>query len=51
MLFFFVVELVLCDFILGLNEVFNVDICSIKVNLGVGVYFIDEGKILVLCVV
>lgn len=33
------------DPILGLNEQFNADTRSTKVNLGVGVYFTDEGKI------
>lgn len=37
--------------ILGLNEVFNVDVCLIKVNFGVGVYMNEDGKILLLCVV
>ena len=33
------------DPIIGLNELFNADTRSIKVNLGVGVYFDDNGKI------
>ena len=33
------------DPILGLNESFNADPRSTKVNLGVGVYFDDNGKI------
>ena len=33
------------DPILGLNEQFNADPRSTKVNLGVGVYFTEEGKI------
>lgn len=33
------------DPILGLNELFNADPNPAKVNLGVGVYFTDEGKI------
>jgi aromatic-amino-acid transaminase len=33
------------DPILGLNEAFNADSRSTKVNLGVGVYFDDNGKI------
>lgn len=36
------------DPILGLNEAFNADTRSNKVNLGVGVYFTDEGKLPVL---
>ena len=39
------VELAPRDPILGLNEAFNSDTRSDKVNLGVGVYFTDEGKI------
>lgn len=39
------VELAPRDPILGLNEAFNADSRSTKVNLGVGVYFNDEGKI------
>lgn len=33
------------DPILGLNELFNADTNPAKINLGVGVYFTDEGKI------
>ena len=33
------------DPIIGLNELFNADTRSIKVNVGVGVYFDDNGKI------
>jgi aromatic-amino-acid transaminase len=39
------VELAPRDPILGLNEAFNADTRSSKVNLGVGVYTTDEGKI------
>ncbi len=39
------VELAPRDPILGLNEAFNADPRSTKVNLGVGVYTNDEGKI------
>ncbi|WP_205694502.1 amino acid aminotransferase [Crenobacter cavernae] len=39
------VELAPRDPILGLNEAFNADTRATKVNLGVGVYFTDEGKI------
>ncbi len=42
---FAAVELAPRDPILGLNESFNVDTRSTKVNLGVGVYFDDNGKI------
>ncbi|MCH8856020.1 MAG: aspartate/tyrosine/aromatic aminotransferase [Proteobacteria bacterium] len=45
---FSAVELAPRDPILGLNEAFNADTRSTKVNLGVGVYFTDEGKIPVL---
>lgn len=45
---FSAVELAPRDPILGLNEAFNADARSTKVNLGVGVYFTDEGKIPVL---
>ncbi len=38
-------ELAPRDPILGLNEAFNADSRSTKVNLGVGVYFDDNGKI------
>ena len=40
-----IVELAPRDPILGLNEAFNADTRATKVNLGVGVYFTDEGKI------
>jgi aromatic-amino-acid transaminase len=39
------VELAPRDPILGLNETFNADQRPTKVNLGVGVYFTEEGKI------
>jgi aromatic-amino-acid transaminase len=39
------VELAPRDPILGLNEAYNSDTRSNKVNLGVGVYFTDDGKI------
>ncbi|MEI7614686.1 MAG: amino acid aminotransferase [Betaproteobacteria bacterium] len=39
------VEMAPRDPILGLNESFNADTRSIKVNLGVGVYFDENGKI------
>ena len=39
------IELAPRDPILGLNETFNADTRAHKVNLGVGVYFTDEGKI------
>jgi aromatic-amino-acid transaminase len=39
------VELAPRDPILGLNETFNADQRASKVNLGVGVYFTEEGKI------
>lgn len=42
---FAAVEMAPRDPILGLNEAFNADSRSTKVNLGVGVYFTDEGKI------
>ena len=45
------VELAPRDPILGLNEAFNADTRSNKVNLGVGVYFTDEGKIPLLAAV
>ena len=45
---FSAVELAPRDPILGLNEAFNADTRSTKVNLGVGVYFTDEGTIPVL---
>ena len=43
--FFSAVELAPRDPILGLNEAFNSDNRATKVNLGVGVYFDDNGKI------
>ena len=42
---FSAVELAPRDPILGLNESFNTDSRTTKVNLGVGVYFDDNGKI------
>jgi aromatic-amino-acid transaminase len=42
---FSAVELAPRDPILGLNEAFNADARTTKVNLGVGVYFNEEGKI------
>lgn len=39
------VELAPRDPILGLNEAYNSDTRATKVNLGVGVYFTDDGKI------
>ena len=42
---FAAVEMAPRDPILGLNETFNADTRSTKVNLGVGVYFDDNGKI------
>ncbi|MBL8416087.1 MAG: aspartate/tyrosine/aromatic aminotransferase [Propionivibrio sp.] len=42
---FAAVEMAPRDPILGLNESFNADTRSTKVNLGVGVYFDDKGKI------
>ncbi|MGY8525096.1 amino acid aminotransferase [Paracidovorax citrulli] len=42
---FSAVEMAPRDPILGLNEAFNADTRPTKVNLGVGVYFTDEGKI------
>jgi aromatic-amino-acid transaminase len=49
---FAAVEMAPRDPILGLNEQFNADPNPAKVNLGVGVYFNDEGKLPVLrCVV
>ena len=42
---FAAVEMAPRDPILGLNESFNADSRSTKVNLGVGVYFNDNGKI------
>ncbi|KAG4081071.1 hypothetical protein HA402_010242 [Bradysia odoriphaga] len=45
------VELAPRDPILGLNEQFNTDARSGKVNLGVGVYYDDEGRIPLLAAV
>jgi aromatic-amino-acid transaminase len=45
---FAAVEMAPRDPILGLNEQFNADARTDKVNLGVGVYFNDEGKLPVL---
>ncbi|MBP6765044.1 MAG: aspartate/tyrosine/aromatic aminotransferase [Rubrivivax sp.] len=45
---FSAVEMAPRDPILGLNEQFNADPNPAKVNLGVGVYFNDEGKLPVL---
>ena len=42
---FAAVEMAPRDPILGLNEQFNADPNPDKVNLGVGVYFNDEGKL------
>ena len=42
---FSAVEMAPRDPIIGLNELFNADTRAIKVNLGVGVYFDDNGKI------
>ena len=42
---FSAVEMAPRDPILGLNEAFNADARTTKVNLGVGVYFDDSGKI------
>ena len=42
---FSAVEMAPRDPILGLNEAFNADPRNSKVNLGVGVYFTDEGRI------
>jgi len=39
------VEMAPRDPILGLNEQFNADPNPAKVNLGVGVYFDDQGKL------
>ena len=48
---FAAVELAPRDPILGLNEQFNADSNPTKVNLGVGVYFDDAGKLpLLACV-
>ena len=48
---FSAVELAPRDPILGLTEQFNADTNPVKVNLGVGVYFDDEGKLPVLACV
>jgi aromatic-amino-acid transaminase len=45
------VEMAPRDPILGLNEAFNADTNTSKVNLGVGVYFGDDGKIPLLAAV
>ncbi len=45
MTLFATVELAPRDPILGLNEAFNADTRTDKVNLGVGVYFTDDGKL------
>ena len=45
---FAAVEMAPRDPILGLNEQFNADPNPAKVNLGVGVYFDDQGKLPVL---
>jgi aromatic-amino-acid transaminase len=45
MTLFSAVEMAPRDPILGLNESFNADARTTKVNLGVGVYFNEEGKI------
>ena len=51
MTLFAAVELAPRDPILGLNEQFNADTRTTKVNLGVGVYFDDAGKLpLLACV-
>lgn len=42
---FATVEMAPCDPILGLNEQFNADPNPAKVNLGVGVYFDENGKL------
>lgn len=42
---FSAVEMAPRDPILGLNEAFNADTRTTKVNLGVGVYCNEEGKI------
>jgi aromatic-amino-acid transaminase len=42
------VEIAPRDPILGLNEDFNANVSAQKVNLGVGVYFTDDGKLPVL---
>ncbi len=48
---FSAVELAPRDPILGLTEQFNADTNPVKVNLGVGVYFDDDGKLPVLACV
>ena len=48
---FAAVEMAPRDPILGLNEAFNADTRDTKVNLGVGVYFDDNGKIPLLAAV
>lgn len=48
---FAAVEMAPRDPILGLNEAFAADTRTTKVNLGVGVYFTDEGKIPLLAAV
>ena len=48
---FSAVELAPRDPIIGLNELFNADARTTKVNLGVGVYFDDNGKIPLLAAV
>ncbi len=48
---FAAVEMAPRDPILGLNEAFNADARDTKVNLGVGVYFDDNGKIPLLAAV
>jgi len=45
------VELAPRDPILGLNEAYNADTRAEKVNLGVGVYYDDNGKIPLLAAV
>ncbi|MBJ7546415.1 aminotransferase class I/II-fold pyridoxal phosphate-dependent enzyme, partial [Pseudomonas sp. OA3] len=42
---FSAVEMAPRDPILGLNEAFNADTRTTKVNLGVGVYYNEEGRI------
>lgn len=42
---FSAVEMAPRDPILGLTETFNADTRQYKVNLGVGVYYNEEGKI------
>lgn len=48
---FAAVEMAPRDPILGLNEAFNADTRSTKVNLGVGVFFDDDGKLPLLAAV